>query len=113
MVNTGQVRVSASTNCDRDVGLLQTRQDEKQKKAVRTRMSEVSGTSVVPKGFEVGVTCDEEEASGTQIRMESEVEDSYWILLLSTGLCLCLFEEFAEEAGVELCRYLIDSSNVF
>ena len=102
MVTSGHVRVSASTKFDHDTGLSQTRRDNEQKKAVGTRVSEVLGTSVVHKGVKISVTWEGEDASGKQIKVESEVEDPFWILSLSTDLRLGLFEDFVEDAAVEI-----------
>ena len=102
MVERGEVRISSSTNFSDDEELSETRKDDEQSKSVSTVASEIIGTSRVPKGFGLEVHKGAEVDGGTRVKLRSHVEDSYWILALSTDLSCTLFDEFKENAAVEI-----------
>ena len=102
MVGRGEVRVSSSTNFSDDEELSDTRKDDEQSKVVSAVASEIIETSRVPKGFRLQVHEGAESDGRTQFKLRSHVEDSYWILALSTNLSCALFDEFKETAAVEI-----------
>ena len=103
MVERGEVRVSSSSKMyPRTEDPSETRQDDEQSKAVTAVVSKYLGTKPVPKGFSMDVTEVQKTDGGTRMRFRSGVDDSYWYLALSTDLSLNLFEEFDEEASVEI-----------
>ena len=128
MVEYGEVRVSSSTSLN-DETLTETRRDDEQTQSIKASMSKVAGVGDVPKGFQVDVRT--ESGDGPDGREETtfrtRVEDSFWILSLTTDLTIDLFDEFDEIAAVEICdperllallesasgRLLIDERDIF
>lgn len=102
MVERGEVRVSSSTNFDRDETLSETRRDDEQNKQVGTVLHRLRTKPAVPKGFRFEIQEGEETPSGTKTTFKSHVDDPFWILSLSTDLTHALFREFKEPAAVEI-----------
>lgn len=101
MVGEGEVRVSASTTFLQDETLSETRRDDEESKNARAVVSELLGWHV-PEGFELSATYEDEKTEGTLVNFQAGVRNPYWILSLSTDLTLELFEEFDEDAAVEI-----------
>ncbi len=103
MVESGVVRVSSSTSF-KDEALTETRRDDEQTQSIRASASEVLETGNVPKGFQVDVRSESGDGlvGGKETTFRTTIEDSYWILSLTTDLTLELFDEFDETAAVEI-----------
>ena len=103
MVECGDVRVSSSTSFT-DEALTATRRDDEQTQSVKASMSKVLGAGNVPKGFQVDVRTESADGAegGEETTFRTTIEDSYWILSLTTDLTLDLFDEFDETAAVEI-----------
>ena len=103
MVECGEIRVTSSTKTfSRDEDPSTSRQDEEQKKSVRTTVSKIIRSRQVPKGFRFEIKEEGRAAGGTRVKLQSHVDDPYWMLALSTDLTLNLFEEFREKASIEI-----------
>ena len=100
MVAYGDVRVSSSTSFT-DEALTATRRDDEQPQSVKASMSKVLGAGNVPKGFQVDVRTESADGAegGAETTFRTTIEDSYWILSLTTDLTLDLFDEFDEDGG--------------
>ena len=101
MVDEGEIRISASTKFKLDDGLSHSRRDDEHNKSTRAVVSEEMKIRVA-EGLKLTVTPIDERADGTLTKFHSQTISSYWILSLSTDLTVCLFDEFGEDAAVEV-----------
>ena len=128
MAEYGEVRVSSSTSL-KDETLTETRRDDEQTQSVKASMSKVVGVGNIPKGFQVDVQTGSGDGpeGKEETTFRTRIEDSFWILSLTTDLTIDLFDEFDEIAAVEISdperfvallesasgRLLVDQRDIF
>ena len=100
MVDSGIVRVAASTNYRTETS--KSRRDEEETKSKRVLGAELFGTPAhLPEGYRVSTEIEAEGANHNKLTMTGTVPP-YWLLALTTDLTPAMFDRFENDAAVEI-----------
>ena len=100
MVNDGEVRISSSSNFKDGAGMTAGQRDDEHSKSVVIRASKVKISEHDRLDPRVNSEITKLNTDGGQYKIDTTLNDPYWVLCLSVDLRLDLFDIFKSDAAV-------------